>query len=99
MLFQLTWTRRDSGASEEADQRLQAIFQKFTPPKNLTIHSWLDRVDGMGGFALVEGEIAEDVPAAVLVFSPYYEFQFYPVIQHADWVAALGEAATFRQEL
>jgi hypothetical protein len=96
MLFQVTWTRRDSGASEEADQRIDALMGKFTPPENLTIHTWVDRVDGAGGFALIEA----DDPAALLsplLLAPYFEFQLYPVVQHDQYMNALADATAFRQ--
>ena len=98
MLFQISWVRRDS-AGEEADKRILAILDKFTLHPNLTVHSWVERTDGCGGFALVETDDSAALMAGAPLFAPYFEFHDFPVVQHDDAVAALAEAVAFRQSL
>ena len=96
MLFHVAWTRRDNGASEEADQRILAILEKFTPPDGLTVQSWLERVDGMGGFAVLETDDTNALAASFPIFAPYFAYEATPVIPHDDSVSALRAAVAFR---
>jgi hypothetical protein len=99
MLFQALWTRRDSGANEDADKRVLAILEKFVVPDSVTIHSWVERVDGTGGFGLLEADDPQALAAGFPIFTPYFSFEAIPVIQHADSVAALQAAVAFREGL
>ena len=99
MLFHLTWVRRDVGASEEADRRILAILEKFEPAPGLDIQAWVERADGMGGFALVEADDANVLAAGPPLFTPYFSFEYTPVVQHADGVSAIAAAVSFRESL
>ena len=99
MLFQASWTRRDSGATEDGDRRVLAILEKFEVPEGVTVHSWVERVDGTGGFGLLEADDPQALAAGFPIFSPYFAFEAVPVVQHADAVAALAAAVQFRDGL
>jgi hypothetical protein len=99
MMFHVRWTRRDSGASDEADRQLLAILEKFTPPEGVTIHSWLERIDGTGGFAVLEATDPTALAAGFPIFNPYVAFEVTPVIQHDEGVAALTAAVAFRADI
>ncbi len=98
MLFQLTWVRRDSGG-EDADKRVLAILDKFTVPANVTVHSWVERTDGGGGFGLVETDDPKALIAGAALFGPYFAFQSFPVLQHDEAVAALAESVAVRESI
>ena len=97
MLFHTSWTRRDSGAGENSDRRALAIQEKFEVPEGVTVHSWTQRVDGTGGFALIEMHDANALAASVLTFSPFFKFEIVPVIQHEQWMTAMATAISFRE--
>ena len=96
MLFHLAWVRRDGSASEEADRRILAILEKFEPPAGVTIHAWVERADGTGGYGILETDDPGALAAAPPIFGPYYSFEATPVLQHADWVAVAAAAVSFR---
>jgi hypothetical protein len=95
MLFQIVWVRRDSGG-EDTDKRMLSILQKFAVPPNLTIHSWVERTDGGGGFGLVETDDPKALTAGPALFSPFFAFETFPVLQHDEGVAVLAEAVAQR---
>ena len=99
MLFQASWTRRDSGASEDGDRRVLSILEKFEVPDGVTVHSWVERIDGMGGFGLLEADDPQALAAGFPIFAPYFAFEAVPVMQHADAVQVLAAAVAFRDGL
>jgi hypothetical protein len=98
MLFQASWIRRD-GTDEEGDRRLLSILEKFEVPDGVTVHNWVERIDGNGGFGLLEADDAQALAAGFPIFAPYFAFEAVPVIPHADSVAALAAAVAFRDGL
>ena len=83
MKFVLSYTLRpgasaaDNVTSAEAAQKLLA---NWTPSPAATIHQWVQRCDGNGGFAVLETENAADLYKDLSVWSPWLEFQVYPVL-------------------
>ena len=98
MLFQMVWVRRDSGG-EDADKRVLSLLQKFTVPPNSTVHAWVERTDGGGGFGLVETDDPKELTAGTALFSPFFAFQTFPVLQHDEAVAVLAEAVALRESI
>ena len=59
MKFVVTWKPRfgESAAENEASvARVLEVYRKWTPPSDFTIHQFVARVDGEGGFVVVEGD-------------------------------------------
>src|SRR4051794_32416697 len=87
MKYVITWENRPS-ATEETVARSLAVFSKWAPNEGSHFKEFLGRVDGRGGFAVVEtddpGTIARDVAA----FSGFFDFTVYPVQEVADTAAA-----------
>ena len=98
MLFQMVWVRRDSGG-EDADKRVLSIIQKFTLPPNSTVHSWVERTDGGGGFGLFETDDPKALTAGPALFSPFFAFEIFPVLQHDQAVAVLADAVAQRENI
>jgi hypothetical protein len=98
MLFQIVWVRRDN-AGEDADKRVLSVLQKFTVPSNVTVHSWVERTGGGGGFGLVETDDPKALTVGPALFSPFFAFQAYPVLSHDEGVAALAEAVALRESI
>jgi hypothetical protein len=67
----------DNLASGEAAQKLLATW---SPSPTATVHQWVQRCDGNGGFAVVENDSAADLFKDLSVWNPWLEFQVYPVI-------------------
>lgn len=95
MLFHLSWTRRDS-VGEDGDDRILKILDSFEPPANQTIHMWVERADGGGGFGLVETDDVATLAAGPPIFAPFYRFELHPVVQHDESIELLKEAVAAR---
>jgi hypothetical protein len=64
-----------------------------------TFHQFLERADGRGGFAVVETDDLAGLALGHHKFSPWLEFALYPVLDYADAVGLLAEAAEFRKSI
>ena len=89
-----------SGKENEASiARVLGMLLQWKPPDSMTIHHWFSRLDGGGGFAVVE----TDDPAALMAtsskFAPYFDFQIVPVIDFAESVPAWQEGVEFRASI
>ncbi|MGA7418887.1 MAG: DUF3303 family protein [Acidimicrobiales bacterium] len=100
MKFMVTWTTR-SGSSfaenESAVARVLEVFSKWTPPADETFHQFLGRLDGTGGFAVVETDNSDSLGEAAAKFSPYFSFDIIPVNDIGDTTRLLSEGVEFRK--
>ena len=102
MKYVMTWTPRLSGSAEEneaATRRGLELFSKWQQPAGTTFHQFVARVDGAGGFAVVETDNPADLLDGTGKFGPLNEFQLYPVVDIADWVQAAQEGVEFRESI
>ncbi|MFZ1175410.1 MAG: DUF3303 family protein, partial [Mycobacterium sp.] len=57
MKYVVAWTYRLNGSAAENEESLRrglAVFSKWTQPQGTTYHQFVGRLDGAGGFAVVE---------------------------------------------
>jgi hypothetical protein len=57
MKYVVSWTFRSFGSvaeQEAAATRLLKTYSKWTPPASVTYHQFLGRIDGGGGYQVVE---------------------------------------------
>src|SRR5271166_3917063 len=84
MKFVVTWKPRfgESAAENEASvARVLEVYRQWTPPSNFTIHQFVARVDGEGGFVVVEGDKpASQAQSIFYKFFPFIEIAVYPVL-------------------
>jgi hypothetical protein len=102
MKYVMTWTRRLSGSAEDneaAARRGLELFSKWQQPAGATFHQFVARVDGTGGFAVVETDNPADLLDGTGKFAPLNEFQLYPVVEIADWVRSAQEGVEFRESI
>ena len=102
MKYVMVWTSRLNGSekeNEESTRRGVEIFSKWQPPSSTTFHQFVGRVDGAGGFAVVESDNPADLLDGVAKFGPLNEFQLFPVVDIADWMAAMQEGVAFRESI
>src|SRR6516164_1874344 len=80
MKYVLTWKPRSGGSAAEneasADRALDLV-SKWTPDPDVTIHQFVLRIDGEGGFAVVESDNPAGSLRAVAIFSPFSEYTIY----------------------
>jgi hypothetical protein len=102
MKFVVTWKNR-SGASaadnEVAAARVLEVFGKWSPPADETFHQFLGRLDGTGGFAVVETDNPEALAEAPAKFGTYLDFEIIPVGDIAETTRLLSEGVEFRNSI
>ena len=102
MKYVVSWTFRIGGSAadnEAAVKRLLEVYSKWTIPASMTYHQFVSRVDGNGGFAVVETDNPMDMVGDVMKFGPFLEYQLYPVVEVADSVQATQGGVEFRESI
>ena len=102
MKYVMTWTTRLSGSAEHneaAVRRGLQLFTKWQQPASTTFHQFVTRIDGTGGFAVVETDNPADLLDGSAKFGPLNEFQLYPVVDIDDWMQAAQEGVHFRESI
>lgn len=96
------WKPRAGGSAAENEAsaaRVLEITSKWNPSPDTTIHQFVLRVDGEGGFGVVESNNAADIAATVSRFSPLFEYAVYPVLDVEEALRIAGEAVEFRKSI
>jgi hypothetical protein len=81
-------TAADNLTSAESAQKLLANWV----PAGGTIHQWVQRCDGQGGFAVVDNDSAADLMKDLATWSPWLKFQLFPVVDVLDATVVNQEA-------
>ena len=101
MKFVITWTVRSGGSAdgnEASVSRTLEMFSKWAPPSDQTFHQFLCRLDGTGGFAVVETDNPDSLGEAAK-FGPYLQFEIIPVGDIAETTRLLSEGVEFRNSV
>lgn len=94
MKYVISWTGREA-SGEAQSHRLLDVFSKWTPSAGVTFHQFLARLDGNGGFAVIETDDPTAVLKDVAKFLPWLNYAVYPVVEIQEVTAAFGEAFAF----
>jgi hypothetical protein len=95
MKFVLAYTTREGSDAEDnlkSAESAQKLLANWTPSPNASISEWVQRCDGVGGFAVLETENAKDLYRDLATWSPWLKFDVYPVLDILD-AAPLTEEA------
>lgn len=102
MKYVVAWTYRFNGSESDNEAgigRGLQLFSKWSPPSSQTFHAFVGRVDGSGGFAVVETDDPKSLADAPNTFGSIAEYQIYPVLDIADAVELLAEGVEFRKSV
>ena len=102
MKYVVSWTFRSFGsvAEQEASAtRLLKVYSKWTPPARMTLHQFLGRIDGSGGYQVVETDSPADLAETTAKFTPFADFQIEPVLDVTDAVKAAQAGIAFRDSI
>jgi Protein of unknown function (DUF3303) len=102
MKYVVSWTFRSFGSvaeEEAAATRLLKVYSKWKPPASVTYHQFLGRIDGSGGYQVVETDSPADLAETTAKFSPFADFQIEPVLDVADAVGVTQAAIKFRKSI
>lgn len=83
MKFVLSYTPRSGGSvieRVEGGEAAQKLLANWSPSNAGTIHQWVTRCDGNGGFSVIETDDAEELFKDLATWSPWLEFEVYPVL-------------------
>lgn len=99
MQYVVSWKNRDSGSAESDAARSLAVFSKWTPSPGSTMHHFVQRVDGEGGFVFVETDDPADILRDVSKFTPWIKYEVFPVLDMAEGAAIGAEAVEYRDSI
>ena len=83
-------------ASEDVQARSLQVFGKWSPAEGTNFLQFVGRVDGRGGFAVVETEDVALIARDMAVFSAFFDMSVYPVLDIQETARIGGEAVQFR---
>jgi len=92
MKYVVSWIPRANTTEESAARSLQ-VFGKWSPSATFT--EFLGRVDGQGGFAVVDADDAKMVAKDIAPFVAWFEFAVHPVVDIAETAMIGAEAVEF----
>ena len=96
MKYVVSWETR-ANASEEEQARSLQVFGKWSPAEGTNFVQFLGRVDGRGGFAVVETDDVTLIARDMAVFGAFFDMSVYPVLDIEQTVQIVGDAIQFRQ--
>lgn len=102
MKYLMSWTYRVNGTAkenEESVERALALFSKWSPSPTTTIHQFVQRLDNMGGFSVVETDNPADVAETTSKFSTFADYLVYPVMDVQEGVGVIQQACEFRESV
>ena len=86
-------------ASEELQARSLEVFGKWSPSEGTTFHQFLGRIDGRGGYAVVETDDPALLAKDMATFGAFFEMSVHPVMEIAETAMIAAEAVEFRASI
>lgn len=102
MKYLVSWTYRLNGSAADNEESLRrglAVFSKWTQPASSTYHQFLGRVDGSGGFAVVETDNLADLADTTSKFGFIADYEIHPVLDMDQAAQALQQGVDFRESI
>jgi hypothetical protein len=102
MKFVFTYTTQQGGSEadrHEAAKKAQQLLATWQPSDTASILQWVSRVDGNGGFSVIETDNAENILKDLSTWSSFLDFQVYPVVDIADATPVTQAALDARSAL
>ena len=98
MKYVVCW-ETGANAGEEVQARSLQVFSKWSPSPETTFDQFVERIDGGGGFAVIETDDPTLIARDMAIFSAFYDISVYPVLDIADAVQIENEAVEFRNSV
>jgi hypothetical protein len=92
MKYVIAWEVRENASSEETQVRGYEVFGKWSPAEGSDFLQFVDRIDGRGGFAVVEKEDPTLIARDTAVFGPFLNFNVYP-----SWTVRRGPGSSMKR--
>lgn len=91
MKYVIAWETRENASEDQQERGLQ-VLGNWQPDENADFKQFVGRIDGRGGFAIVETDDPALVAKDMAIFGPFFEFSVYPVLDIQE-TAQLGMEA------
>lgn len=94
MKFVLAYRTRqgsDAQANLASAQAAQKLLANWAPHRPAGIQQWVQRVDGSGGYAVIETDDAHGLLGDMATWAPWLTFEIVPVVD-------IGEASGIEQD-
>ena len=98
MKYVVSWEARPN-VTEESSKRGLTVFSKWSPSHPEHFLAFLGRIDGNGGFAVVETDDATEIAKDTAPFTGWFEFHVYPCLEIADSAAIEMEALAYLESI
>lgn len=102
MKFVISWEPRAGGSAldnEASSFRFLELRRNWGgPAAESTMHQQVLRIDGNGGFAIVESD-AGTLCRTLMKFSPHFEYHVYPVVDSDEGLQYADEAEAFHKSI
>jgi Protein of unknown function (DUF3303) len=95
MKYVVTWEGRANN-SEELQARSLQVFSNWSPAPGNNFLQFVGRVDGRGGFAVVETDDVTLVARDMAIFGTFFEMSVYPVLDIQESTGIAAGAVEFR---
>jgi hypothetical protein len=98
MKYVIEWHNRAAGSAAEnlaSMKRNMDVLSKWTP--GVTLHQFVERVDGTGGFAVAEGDDPAAIAKDCAIFGPFVAVDVHPVLDMPAAVEVLQQAIDFAE--
>ena len=99
---QCRWKTRAAGTAQQIHGDRKAILaahSKWQIPADQNYREFLSRVDGEGGFAVIETNNQAGLLDGVSKFTTWLEFDIVPLVDIMDGVSVLAAVAEFRESV
>ncbi len=100
--YVVSWRFRLGGTAQENHEdtkRLLDTFAKWAPPSDQDFQQFLGRIDGQGGFAVVETDNPASLGQGPGIFGPWLEYEVVPVLDIMDSVGITTAGSEFRESV
>lgn len=102
MKYLVSWTPRAGGSAQENEELVErslAAYSRWSAPADATFHQLLSRLDGGGGFAVVETDNPASVADGPSKFGPFFDFSVHPVVDIGEGVQLAQQGIEFRHSV
>ena len=100
--YLMSWKTRAAGTAQQNHDDGKSIldaFAKWQIPDDQNYKEFLSRVDGEGGFAVIETDNQAGLLDGVSKFLTWLEFDIVPVVDIMDAVSVLAAGAEYRESI
>ena len=100
--YLISWKARQNRTAQQNHDDVKktlATFAKWQPRADQNFLQFVQRVDGQGGYAVVETDKPADIGDGPSKFATFNEFEVIPVIDIADGVAENAAGVEFRESI